>query len=58
MNVWEECGDDTLKGIFLSLLKERLNDDIKSEDRKLVELAARYGLDALDGEESGNYDNS
>jgi exonuclease SbcD len=58
VNVWEECGDDTLKGIFLSLLKERLNDDIKSEDRKLIELAARYGLDALDGEESGNYDNS
>lgn len=57
VNIWEQCGDDSLRGIFLSLLKDRLNGTDNSEDRELIELAARYGFDALSGKESGYNDN-
>jgi len=58
LNLWEQCGDDSLKGIFLALLKEKLNEDPGNEERKLIELAARYGLDALSGKEYVFHDNS
>ena len=39
------------------MLKDRLNGTDNSEDRELIELAARYGFDALSGKESGYNDN-
>jgi len=52
-SIWEQAGDDTLSGLFLSMLRERLSDEhISGETRELIELAARYGLAALNGEEA------
>lgn len=43
-DLWAECGDDSLKGLFLSALKAR-----RDEDPELCDLAARLGAAALEG---------
>ena len=43
-NLWAACGDDSLKGLFLSVLKAR-----RDEDPDLCDLAARLGTAALEG---------
>lgn len=44
-------GDDTLRGIFLRMLRERLDGAKTGEERELCEQAARWGLAALDNRE-------
>ena len=48
--IWEEAGSDTLKGILLRNLKDRCR-DATEEDRRILELAARYAKAALEGRE-------
>lgn len=43
-DLWAACGDDSLKGLFLSALKDR-----RDEDPNLCDLAARLGTAALEG---------
>lgn len=53
-NIWEWAGQNTLRGIFLTKLKERL-DAAKSEtEREQIEQAVRWGLAALDNREEPN----
>ena len=56
-DIWGNCNQDTLEGIFLSLLKEKMNGQITDDEREILMLAARYGLDALDGGEAEYLDN-
>jgi len=52
-SIWEQAGEDTLCGLFLSILHEKLsNEGISDDMRNIVELAARYGYAALNGEEA------
>ena len=46
-DIWEDAGEDTLRGAFLRVLKKRY-DDAPEEERARITLAARYGLAALD----------
>lgn len=49
--VWENCSADTLRGLFLSKMKERY-DAASEKDRCIIEKAVRWGLAALEnGEE-------
>ena len=50
-DIWEKAGDDTLRGIFLRLLRERRDGAKTGEERELCEQAARWGLAALDNRE-------
>lgn len=48
--LWDACGEDTLRGHFLSRLKAQY--DAADEDRRrTIAQAARLGLDLLDGRE-------
>jgi DNA repair exonuclease SbcCD nuclease subunit len=49
--VWEGAGDDTLRGIFLRLMREKLSAAETDDERELAEQAARWGLAALDNRE-------
>lgn len=52
-DIWASAGDDTLRGIFLRMLKEKFDAADEHEKNSIV-LAVRYGLAALDnGEEYG-----
>lgn len=52
-DIWASAGDDTLRGIFLRMLKEKF-DAADDRDKNSIVLAVRYGLAALDnGEEYG-----
>lgn len=48
--LWAGVGENTLRGLFLARLKVQW-DAAGEEDRRRIELAARYGLAALDGRE-------
>ena len=47
--VWDRCGEDTLRGLFLRNLRDRCGDDPQS--RRLMEQAAAFGLAAIDDRE-------
>lgn len=50
--VWDGAGDDTLTGMYLAKLREKYaqaGED--TESREIIELAARYGLSALENRE-------
>ena len=50
--IWDGAGDDTLTGLFLSKLREKYDEAGEdAESRELIELAARYGLAALESRE-------
>jgi len=50
--LWEKAGEDSLRGIFLSMLREKYDAATLPEERALIEQAVRWGLAALDnGEE-------
>ena len=53
-DVWENAGDDTLRGIFLRILKARMDAARTDEERDAAEQAARWGLAALDNREEVN----
>ena len=50
-DIWERCGEDSLRGIFLQNMKRRLDAAESEDERRKIELAARFGADALDGRE-------
>jgi len=47
-DVWEAAGEDTLKGNFLRILKSRYDSTADEAEREEIELAARFGLAALE----------
>ncbi len=50
-DLWEGAGEDTLTGMFLADLKAKYDESRDDESRELLELAARYGIAALEGRE-------
>lgn len=50
-DIWERCGEDSLRGIFLQNMKRRLDGAATEEEKRKIELAVRFGVDALDGRE-------
>ncbi len=46
-DLWEDAGEDTLRGNFLRILKKKY-DAAPEEERAAITLAARFGLAALD----------
>lgn len=49
-DVWEDCGADSLKGIFLQRMLE-IYEKAEDEDRRTVALTAKLGRDLLEGRE-------
>lgn len=49
--IWDRCGEDSLRGLFLQKMKQRLDAAETEEERRHIQLAARFGVDALDGRE-------
>ena len=47
-DLWSLCGEDTLKGVFLSKLKLRLDSALSESERSLIEKAAAYGVAAIE----------
>ena len=45
--LWDRCGEDSLRGLFLRRLRAQY-DDAEGEDRRRIEQAARFGLAAMD----------
>jgi len=50
-SVWDNAGEDTLRGLFLGRLRERFESAHSEEERIRIEQAARWGLAALDNAE-------
>ena len=50
-DVWARAQEDSLRGLFLRELQERLRSAGSPEQRRVVEAAARFGLAALDHRE-------
>ncbi len=51
-DIWEKSGEDTLKGLFLRILRGKYDAAGTDEERERIVLAVRYGLSALEnGEE-------
>lgn len=50
-DIWENAGEDSLRGVFLTLLRERLNNTADNAEHERIERAARWGLAALEGRE-------
>ncbi len=50
-SLWEKAGEDTLRGLFLKKLKDRLDMTADPGERRVIEQAARWGMAALDGRE-------
>lgn len=50
-DLWLRAGEETLTGLFLREMKEKLERAPDDETRRRVELATRYGLAALEGRE-------
>lgn len=49
--LWERCGEDTLRGLFLRELHRRYEQTEDAEERRTIELAARFGTAAMDNRE-------
>lgn len=50
-DAWENAGEDSLRGVFLSLLREKLDSAADDAERERIKSAARWGLAALEGRE-------
>jgi len=50
-DIWESCGDSTLRGLSMASLKARFDAAETPEQRQLLTMAARYALAALEGRE-------
>ncbi|SMC75074.1 metallophosphoesterase family protein [Papillibacter cinnamivorans] len=48
--IWEQAGEDTLRGLFLRRMREKM-DAAGEEEREKLALAVRFGLAALDNRE-------
>ena len=50
-DVWERAGEDSLRGVFLRMLREKYDSARTGAERERITAAARWGLAALDGRE-------
>ena len=50
-DVWERAGEDSLRGVFLGMLREKYASARTDAEREEITRAARWGLAALDGRE-------
>ena len=50
-DVWERAGEDSLRGVFLRMLRDRYGSARTDAEREEITRAARWGLAALDGRE-------
>ena len=49
--VWDRCGEDTLRGLFLEELRRRYDAAPDDDARRRIEQAARFGAAAMDNRE-------
>lgn len=47
-NIWQQTGQDSLSGVFLTKLRSKYDSAKQQDERKLVELAAYYGIAAIE----------
>ncbi len=50
-DLWERCGDDSLRGLFLRELRKKYDAAADEAERKKIEQAVRFGLAAMDNRE-------
>ena len=50
-DVWERAGEDSLRGVFLRMLRAKYDAARTEAEREQITRAARWGLAALDGRE-------
>lgn len=50
-SVWERAGEDSLRGLFLQKLLQRMSNARDDKERMQIEQAARWGLAAMDNAE-------
>lgn len=50
-DVWERAGEDSLRGVFLRMLREKYDSARSDAEREQITNAARWGLAAIDGRE-------
>ena len=50
LELWDKCGEDTLRGLFLQQLRDTC-DASDPRSRRLMEQAAAFGLAAIDDRE-------
>lgn len=48
VDVWARLGEDTLGGVFVSRLFNKYKEAKTADEQRLIELAARYGLEAIE----------
>ena len=49
--VWDRCGEDTLRGLFLEELRRQYDAAPDDSARRRIEQAARFGAAAMDNRE-------
>ena len=49
--LWDKCGEDTLRGLFLQELRRRYDAAPDEETRRRIEQAVRFGTAAMDNRE-------
>ena len=47
-DIWEKGGDNTLRGTFISKMKDRFDKAENDKDKEKIEMAVRWGLAAID----------
>ena len=52
VDIWQEAGEDTLRGQFLALLQAK-RQYASEEVMAIIDMAAKLGLDAMEGREEG-----
>ena len=50
-DLWARCDDDTLRGLFLRQMREKYDGTTDEEQRSQIEMAVRFGLNAMDNRE-------
>ncbi len=50
-DLWARCDDDTLRGLFLRQMREKYDAATDEVQRKKIEMAVRFGLNAMDNRE-------
>ena len=48
-DLWEHCGEDTLRGVFLQRLRTQFEEAQTEEERTVIEQAVRFGIAAMEG---------
>lgn len=50
-DIWERCGEDSLRGLFLQNLRQKYDAATTEDERARIEQAVRFGLAAMDNRE-------